>query len=61
MTEIIHITPINDLLPHAEEGVVCPCIPTVEEAPTIGCLYVVHRSYDGREYRENGQINPTLN
>ena len=45
-----HVTPINDLKPHIE-AVDCPCNPKIEIQDNDG-LVVVHKSYDGRELKE---------
>lgn len=45
--DVWHVTPINDLYKHIENGTVCPCSPyrkTVEN-----CTIIVHNSFDGRE------------
>ncbi len=45
MTDIIHVTPVNDTYSH-EQSADCACDPSIEED------VVVHNSYDGRELIE---------
>ncbi len=53
MSNIVHVYPENDLLPHITEGLGCPCNPTVENVE--GGVLVIHNSYDGREKAETPQ------
>lgn len=46
---IWHIQPIDDLEEH-EESSMCKCKPKVKEYN--GDLFVIHKSYDGREIAE---------
>ena len=46
---IYHIIPINDLKEH-EDHSMCHCHPEVKEED--GDLFIIHNSYDGREYKE---------
>lgn len=55
MKEIYHITPINDLREHTEEGTACGCNPRVEEEPEA--TFVIHNAYDLREYVEDGTVD----
>lgn len=50
-SKIIHVTPINDLEEHTEEGTGCKCKPRIEPAENDH-LIVIHNSYDGREFQE---------
>lgn len=43
----LHVYPIDDLLPHNEDGCDCPCDPKIEVHGA--CLLVIHNAYDGRE------------
>ena len=45
--EDLHVVPLNDLLPHDEDGTECMCDPVVEMHG--GRLLVIHNAYDGRE------------
>lgn len=50
MNEIIHIYPENDTREHTLKGFSCECefkVEFVEES-----ILVVHKSWDGREYKE---------
>ncbi len=47
MGDLIHVIPLNDLRPHEEEGIACPCRPKVLEGGIV-----VHNSWDGREILE---------
>lgn len=49
---MIHVYPLNDQREHDTEEVGCPCGPRVE-AVEEECL-VVHNSFDGREFVEQG-------
>jgi hypothetical protein len=44
--EVIHVTPIHDIMPH-RESYICKCIPRIEYE--CGNMIIVHNSYDGRE------------
>lgn len=49
MTEIIHVTPNNDIREHdTSSGELCPCMPMTKGDGSV----VVHMSYDGREIGE---------
>lgn len=51
--EIVHVTPLNDLIEHEEtDGALCdcPCGPDVNFIE--GGIVVTHHSLDGRELRE---------
>lgn len=43
-----HVTPTDDLKPHANAGTTCECEPRVEFSES-GDMIVIHNSYDGRE------------
>ena len=46
--DILHVEPVDDLLPHTHGE--CMCDPVVE---VYGArLIIIHNSYDGREERE---------
>lgn len=50
MTEDVHVLPLDDLLPHIDVGIECPCDPVIE---VYGAnLLVIHNSYDDRENDE---------
>jgi hypothetical protein len=51
MSDVVHVYPINDALPHVTEGLGCPCKPKIERVEGGGTL-VIHNSWDGREYAE---------
>jgi hypothetical protein len=47
-----HVFPVNDLAKHEiDSDIVCWCNPKVEKQENNG-LVVVHKSKDGREFRE---------
>lgn len=48
---IFHITPINDLEPHDEEGMMCKCEPKASFNDQ-GHMIITHNSFDGRELLE---------
>lgn len=43
-----HVTPINDIEEHQQEGTTCKCGPSVQFVEN-GNMIVVHNSFDGRE------------
>lgn len=43
----LHVIPLDDLLPHNEEGTECMCDPVIEVHG--GRLIIIHNAYDGRE------------
>ena len=45
----IHVLPVDDILPHYEDGK-CWCDPVTEDV--CGSLIIIHNSFDGREYSE---------
>ena len=50
MNNDIHVLPVNDLKPHEESGVGCPCKPRIE---VVGAdLIIVHNAWDNREVFE---------
>lgn len=49
--EVFHITPINDTMPHLEDGNKCQCGPVVDTA-VFGVVYVIHNAWDQRELQE---------
>ena len=51
-----HVYPINDLYPHEIENNNCVCEPNIEE----NGLLVIHNSFDGREYAEEGKKISTV-
>jgi GAF domain-containing protein len=55
MSEIYHITPVDDLKEHEGTGLRCWCEPVVKDEG-VGTL-VIHNSADGREfYEEDGEV-----
>ena len=48
----LHILPINDIFPHKEEGIDCPCLPKIESGDG-GILYespmIIHNAWDKRK------------
>lgn len=59
--EVIHITPINDTVPHVEDGTTCHCQPVAEHAPMLGIVMVTHNAIDCRELREVEGFHPRKN
>ena len=59
--DIIHTSPINDVIEHITDGDDCPCGPTTEpverEDGSFG-WHILHHSLDGREFAERGQAIP---
>ncbi len=54
-----HIYPINDRKEHTTgQSVYCACRPVVERAEDRA-TYVIHNSYDGREFFEEDDIHLT--
>lgn len=47
----VHCYPLNDLQPHATDGLPCPCGPT-KETVEGGGVVMIHNSFDGREILE---------
>lgn len=45
-----HVTPIDDILPHAQEST-CECCPCLREVD--GSMVFIHNSFDGRESLED--------
>lgn len=57
---IVHITPVDDILHHDEEGTMCPCKPTLKNERLIGVVFIVHQAFDMRDNEWDG-INPHWN
>jgi len=54
----LHVLPINDILPHIEEGIDCPCIPKIQtgefdKETGIETVYqapiIIHNAWDKRK------------
>jgi hypothetical protein len=50
--KMIHVLPVNDQHEHEEKGYKCMCNPKL--LFENGHLIIIHKSWDGRELREEG-------
>ncbi len=51
---IVHVLPVNDIDEHCGSGTVCKCGPKVEKIDGCYGVVVIHNSFDGREFLEQG-------
>lgn len=52
MKEETHILPINDIFPHKEEGIDCPCMPEIQSGNSkilYGEQIIIHNAWDKRK------------
>lgn len=52
----VHVEPLNDLIHHNTNDTECECNPKLEKQIN-GAYVVIHNAYDGRELKEQGEVD----